>query len=100
MGTNIDTVEDWDALTKQDKLDLIELSRAKLYDTGAHYVCDSIRELPAICEDINARLARGETPQGSMEQVRIINEDMEHLARNFELYTPRASGSEQVHASA
>jgi len=93
--TNIDTVADWDGLSKQDKLDLIELSRAKLYDTGAHYVCDSIRELPAICEDINVRLSRGETPQGSTEQVRMINEDMEHLSRNFEIYDGAAKAMGQ-----
>ncbi|VVN01341.1 Phosphonoacetaldehyde hydrolase [Pseudomonas fluorescens] len=29
-----------------------------------HYLIDTIVELPAIIEDINARLARGETPQG------------------------------------
>jgi phosphonoacetaldehyde hydrolase len=87
--TNIDAIEDWDVLSKQDKLDLIAISRQKLYETGAHYVCDSIRELPHICEDINARLARGETPQGSREQVRMINEDMEHLANKFHLYTPQ-----------
>ncbi|MHA6573440.1 phosphonoacetaldehyde hydrolase [Pseudomonas yamanorum] len=30
-----------------------------------HYLIDTIVELPAVIEDINARLARGETPQGS-----------------------------------
>ena len=88
--TNVDTVEAWDALSKSEKLDLIETSRHKLYATSAHYVCDSIRELPAICEDINARLARGETPQGSREQVRIVNDDMGHLSRDFERYVPTA----------
>jgi len=29
-----------------------------------HYLIDTIVELPAVIEDINARLARGETPQG------------------------------------
>ncbi|MCF6234086.1 MAG: hypothetical protein L3J36_13470 [Rhodobacteraceae bacterium] len=29
---------------------------------GAHYVNDSLIELPAVIEDINARLARGENP--------------------------------------
>ena len=30
-----------------------------------HYLIDTIAELPAVIEQINARLARGETPQGS-----------------------------------
>ncbi|XCY73473.1 phosphonoacetaldehyde hydrolase [Pseudomonas sp. CBR-F] len=30
-----------------------------------HYLIDTIVELPAVINDINARLARGETPQGS-----------------------------------
>ncbi|NWL18011.1 phosphonoacetaldehyde hydrolase, partial [Pseudomonas umsongensis] len=30
-----------------------------------HYLIDTIVDLPAVIEDINARLARGETPQGS-----------------------------------
>lgn len=94
--TNIDTMQDWDILSVDKKRDLIEASRAKLNETGAHYVCDSIRELPAICEDINMRLARGETPQGSTEQVRIINENMEHLSRKFDLYA--GAKSAQVRA--
>ncbi|KAA0980407.1 phosphonoacetaldehyde hydrolase [Pseudomonas sp. ANT_H12B] len=34
-------------------------------DSRPHYLIDTIVELPAVIEDINARLARGETPQGS-----------------------------------
>ena len=30
-----------------------------------HYLIDTIVELPAVIEDINARLARGETPQSA-----------------------------------
>ena len=30
-----------------------------------HYLIDTINELPAVIEDINARLKRGETPQGA-----------------------------------
>jgi phosphonoacetaldehyde hydrolase len=30
-----------------------------------HYLIDTIVELPAVIEDINAHLARGEMPQGS-----------------------------------
>ena len=33
-----------------------------LRKTGAHYVIDSIIELPGVIDDINTRLARGERP--------------------------------------
>jgi phosphonoacetaldehyde hydrolase len=46
-----------------------EVLRAKLAvayrrmrQTGAHYVVDAIADVPAVLEDINARLARGERP--------------------------------------
>lgn len=43
-----------------------ELKLAKSYETlanaGAHYVIDSIAELPPVIEDINRRLASGERP--------------------------------------
>jgi phosphonoacetaldehyde hydrolase len=33
-----------------------------MQQTGAHYVVDSISEVPPILDDINARLAVGERP--------------------------------------
>ena len=41
-----------------------KLDRAyqRLHQGGAHYVVDSISEVPPILDDINARLARGERP--------------------------------------
>ena len=43
-----------------------ELKIVKSYETlanaGAHYVIDSIAELPPVIEDINRRLAAGERP--------------------------------------
>ena len=43
-----------------------ELKIGKSYETlanaGAHYVIDSIAELPPVIEDINRRLAAGERP--------------------------------------
>ena len=38
------------------------LSKDVLCKSGAHYVIDSIADLPEVCADINARLARGERP--------------------------------------
>ena len=37
-------------------------TRKILEESGAHYVIDSLVDLPAVIEDINARLARGEKP--------------------------------------
>lgn len=38
------------------------LTKGILQQAGAHYVIDSIAELPRVIDDINARLARGERP--------------------------------------
>jgi phosphonoacetaldehyde hydrolase len=83
--TNIDTVAQWDALPLQEKKERVQYSRELLNATDAHYITDSIRELPAICHDINRRLANGETPQGTREQVRVVNEDMSYLEKPFPL---------------
>jgi len=41
-----------------------KLSRAYniLSDSGAHYVVDSVADLPPVIADINQRLSRGEKP--------------------------------------
>ncbi len=41
-----------------------KLNRAydRMFKTGAHYVVDGIWDVPAVLDDINARLARGERP--------------------------------------
>jgi phosphonoacetaldehyde hydrolase len=39
---------------------------AQLFEgSRPHYLIDTINELPAVIDDINARLKRGETPQGA-----------------------------------
>jgi phosphonoacetaldehyde hydrolase len=40
----------------------LALARRRLQDAGAHYVIDSVAELPAVIEGIEARLKRGEAP--------------------------------------
>jgi len=37
-------------------------ARKRMWQTGAHYVVDGIWNVPAVLDDINARLARGERP--------------------------------------
>ncbi|MGJ7578816.1 phosphonoacetaldehyde hydrolase [Variovorax sp. RHLX14] len=53
---------DWLALdaTKQDELR--QAAVAKLTASGAHYVIDSVADLMPVIDDIEVRLARGETP--------------------------------------
>lgn len=60
--TNADSLEQWEAMSDAERADRIAKSREKLRKSGAHYVADSIAELPEICRDINRRLALGEHP--------------------------------------
>lgn len=40
----------------------LEKAYQRMYQTGAHYVVDSISDVPLVLDEINARLARGERP--------------------------------------
>jgi len=59
---NINSIEEADSLPEEEIERRIEQTRDLLLRAGAHYVVDSIVELPEVIEDINARLARGERP--------------------------------------
>ncbi len=60
---NINSLEEARDLTDPVKIErLTEETREMLRQAGAHYVIDTIIELPAVIDDINARLARGERP--------------------------------------
>ncbi len=59
---NINSIEEADSLPEEEIERRIELTRDLLLRAGAHYVVDSIVELPEVIADINARLARGERP--------------------------------------
>lgn len=50
------------ALSKEDYERKITRSYEFLSNAGAHYVIDSINDLPQVIEDINRRLANGEKP--------------------------------------
>ncbi|WP_458374454.1 phosphonoacetaldehyde hydrolase [Pseudomonas laurylsulfatiphila] len=59
------TYEQYKALPS-DRLDSERARIVKMFEgSRPHYLIDTIVDLPAVIEDINARLARGETPQGS-----------------------------------
>jgi len=59
---NINTLEEEATLSEADIAARMAKTRNILEQAGAHYVIDSLVELPAVIEDINARLARGEKP--------------------------------------
>ena len=60
--TDIDTIEQWENMSQAEKDERVNISRDKLLTSGAHYVIDSINELPDVVSDINARLENGEKP--------------------------------------
>jgi phosphonoacetaldehyde hydrolase len=40
----------------------LDRAYTRMQQCGAHYVVDGIWDVPAVLDDINARLARGERP--------------------------------------
>jgi phosphonoacetaldehyde hydrolase len=60
--TNINTLEEWDKLSSIEKEERRKNSKAKLMSSNAHYVIETINELPYVIEDINERLNCGEKP--------------------------------------
>ena len=59
---NINTLEEEASLSEAEMARRMAHSRRLLEQSGAHYVIDSLVELPGVIDDINARLARGERP--------------------------------------
>ena len=59
---NINSLEEEATLSEAEIARRMAHTRKILEQSGAHYVIDSLVELPAVLDDINARLARGEKP--------------------------------------
>ncbi len=59
---NINTLEEEATLSEAEMQRRMAHTRKILEQSGAHYVIDSLVDLPAVIKDINARLARGEKP--------------------------------------
>ncbi len=59
---NIDSLDDVATLSEDEIERRVARTRGILEQAGAHYVVDSLAELPEVIEDINTRLARGEMP--------------------------------------
>ena len=62
---DIDSIEHEESLSPDDINKRVDMSREILRNAGAHYVINSIRELPEVVKDINNRLAGGEGPCSS-----------------------------------
>jgi phosphonoacetaldehyde hydrolase len=56
------TEKDWDALPRSEQVRRVATCREKLLAAGAHAVVETLAELPAVLDDIDARLGRGEKP--------------------------------------
>ncbi|XP_036361193.1 phosphonoacetaldehyde hydrolase isoform X1 [Octopus sinensis] len=59
---NIDSLEQEAELTEEALEQRLEHSRTILRNSGAHYVIDSVADLPKVVDDINRRLSLGEKP--------------------------------------
>lgn len=56
------SLEDWQALSEEDRQIKRDRAFKRMYQSGAHYVVDSIAEMMPCIEDIQTRIARGERP--------------------------------------
>lgn len=56
------SLSEWQALTLEQQQQRSLLARQQLAASGAHYVINSLAELPVVIEQINQRLAAGEQP--------------------------------------
>jgi len=59
---NVNSLEEAASLSEAEIARRMAKTRDILVKAGAHYVIDSLVEIPAVITDINARLARGEKP--------------------------------------
>lgn len=53
---------DWEALSAEEQQQRRARAEQRLYSAGAHYVIDSVADLPAVIAQINQRLAQGDKP--------------------------------------
>jgi len=56
------TLKDWKKVPKADQQRMREGAYTRMYQSGAHYVVDSLADITPCLDDIEARLARGERP--------------------------------------
>lgn len=56
------SLEDWQTLSEEDRQIKRDRAFKRMYQSGAHYVVDTIAEMMPCIEDIQTRIARGERP--------------------------------------
>ncbi len=59
---DIDTIEQAENMSEADLERRLAYTREVLRKTGAHYVIDTLLDLPPVIDDVNRRLANGEKP--------------------------------------
>ena len=59
---DIDSLEHEKSLSGAEMQRRLAFTRETLRKAGAHYILDTLNELPEVIEDVNARLSRGEKP--------------------------------------
>ena len=59
---NINSYEEEAELSDDEINSRLQHSRKVLEGSGAHYLVDTLEQLPLVIDDINRRLARGQTP--------------------------------------
>ena len=55
-------LKDWKKLPKAEQVRLRQGAYTRMYQSGAHYVVDTISDIMPCLDDIEARLARGKRP--------------------------------------
>ena len=60
--TNINSIKEWKSMKNEEFEKKVKNSKEILMKSGAHYIADSMKDLPEIMEDINKRLGQGESP--------------------------------------
>jgi phosphonoacetaldehyde hydrolase len=56
------TEQEIDALPRDVRAAKLARAYQRMYQTGAHYVVDTIADVPPLLDEINVRLARGDRP--------------------------------------
>ena len=59
---DIDSLEHEKSLSEAEMQRRLAFTRETLRKAGAHYILDTLNELPEVIDDVNARLSRGEKP--------------------------------------
>eukprot|EP01084_Bolivina_argentea_P103175 184834_1 len=64
--TDIDSMEQWNNMNEKEQNERRMISKNKLInESGAHYVIETINDLPSVVADINERLKLGESPMNN-----------------------------------